>query len=68
MALIGRHERVEAARALQLGLVSQVVDPPERLRAEAQALAERIAENPPEQLAAAKRALWASLGHVRVAR
>ncbi len=37
MALVGRYERMPAARALQLGMVSQVVDPPERLRDEAQA-------------------------------
>ena len=43
MALVGRHERMSAQRALQLGMVSQVVDPPERCREEAQALAEKIA-------------------------
>src|SRR4029077_14472875 len=42
MALVGRHERISAERAYQLGILSQVVDPPERLRAEAQALAEKI--------------------------
>jgi enoyl-CoA hydratase/carnithine racemase len=58
MALTGRHERMTATRAHQLGLCSQVVDPPERLRDEAQALAETIAAQPPELLAAVKRALW----------
>ncbi len=43
MALVGRHERMSADRALALGMISQVVDPPERLREEAQALAEKIA-------------------------
>ncbi len=43
MALVGRHERLSAERALALGMVSQVVDPPERLREEAQVLAEKIA-------------------------
>ena len=38
MALVGRHERMSAERALALGMISQVVDPPERLREEAQAL------------------------------
>ena len=32
MALVGRHERVTAERARQLGILSEVVDPPERLR------------------------------------
>jgi enoyl-CoA hydratase/carnithine racemase len=61
MALVGRHERISASRALELGMVSQVVDPPERLREEAQALAERIARNSPAAMAATKRALWQAL-------
>jgi enoyl-CoA hydratase/carnithine racemase len=61
MALVGRHERVDATRAYQLGIVSQVVDPPERLREEAQALAEKIAKNSPAAMAASKRALWGAL-------
>src|SRR5437899_8213409 len=47
MAFVGKYERMPAARALQLGMISQIVDPPERLREEAQALAEKIAPNPP---------------------
>lgn len=61
LALVGRHERLSARRAYELGICSQVVDPPERLADEAQALAERIAEHPPERLAAIKRALWGAL-------
>jgi enoyl-CoA hydratase len=61
MALVGRHERIDAARALALGMVSQVVDPPERLHDEAQALAETIAQNSPAAMAATKRALWGAL-------
>ena len=61
MALTGRHERITAARAYQLGIVSEVVDPPERLRAAARELAEKIAANPPEVLSAVKRALWDAL-------
>jgi enoyl-CoA hydratase/carnithine racemase len=61
MALIGRHERLTAQRALELGMVSQVVEPAERLRDEAQALAERIARNSPAAMAATKRALWHAL-------
>ena len=40
-------------------MVSQIVDPPERLREEAQALAEKIARNSPAAVRATKRALWA---------
>lgn len=61
MALMGRHERIDAARAHQLGIISQVVDPPETLRDEAQALAEKIALNSPAAMAASKAALWSAL-------
>ena len=61
MALVGAHERMGAERAYQLGMVSQVVDPPERLRDEAQALAERISRNSPSAMRATKRALWGAL-------
>ncbi|HEX5616566.1 MAG TPA: enoyl-CoA hydratase/isomerase family protein [Acidimicrobiia bacterium] len=60
-ALTGAHERISAARAYQLGIVSEVVDPPERLRAVAQELAEKIARNSPAAMAATKRALWGAL-------
>src|SRR6202041_3720208 len=63
MALVGRHERMSAERALALGMISQIVDPPERLREEAQALAEKIARNSPAAMAAPKRALWGPLVH-----
>jgi len=58
MALVGRHERLSAVRAYELGMVSEVIDPPERLRDAAQELGERIARNSPAAMAATKRALW----------
>jgi enoyl-CoA hydratase/carnithine racemase len=61
MAFVGRQERMPAQRAYELGILSQVVDPPERLHDEAQALAENIARNSPAALAGTKRALWAAL-------
>ena len=61
MALVGKYERMSAARALQLGLVSEVVDPPERLHEAAQELAEKIARNSPAAMRATKRALWGAL-------
>lgn len=60
MALVGRHERMTAQRAYELGLVSEVVDPPDQLHAAAQRLAEAIAEADPAELAARKAALWAA--------
>jgi enoyl-CoA hydratase/carnithine racemase len=61
MAFVGRYERMSAPRAYELGMISQVVDPPERLRDEAQALAEKIAQNSPAAMAATKRALWGAM-------
>jgi enoyl-CoA hydratase len=61
MALVGRHERIGADRAYRLGMVSEIIDPPERLRERAQALAEKIAKNSPAAMAATKRALWGAL-------
>ncbi|HKF90283.1 MAG TPA: enoyl-CoA hydratase/isomerase family protein [Acidimicrobiia bacterium] len=61
MAFVGRHERLSAARAYELGMISQVVDPPDQLRDEAQALAEKIARNSPAAMRATKRALWGAL-------
>ena len=61
MALTGRGERLSAARAYEVGMVSQVVDPPGRLRAEARALAGRIADGDPTALRATKQALWSAL-------
>jgi enoyl-CoA hydratase/carnithine racemase len=61
MVFTGRHERFGPERALQLGLISQIVDPPETLHDEAQALAEKIALNSPGALMASKKAMWRSL-------
>ena len=61
MAFVGRHERMPAQRAYELGMISEVVDPPERLRDAAQELAEKIARNSPAAMAATKRALWGAL-------
>jgi len=61
MALVGRYERVDAARARQLGILSQVVDPPDGLRDAAQEVAEAVARNSPAAMAATKRALWGAL-------
>ena len=61
MALAGRHERIDARRAYELGILSQIAEPPDRLRAEAQELGEKIARNSPAAMAATKRALWRAL-------
>ena len=43
MAFMGKYERMDAERARELGMVSEIVDPPERLRERAQELGETIA-------------------------
>ena len=63
MAFMGKYERMSAERARELGMISEVVDPPERLRERAQELGETIAKNSPAAMAATKRALWAALEH-----
>ena len=57
LALVG--DRVDAAEALRLGLVSRVV-PADQLRIEARALADRIAEGAPLAIALTKEALQRS--------
>jgi enoyl-CoA hydratase len=64
MAFVGRHERLSARRAYELGICSQLVDPPERLWSEAQALGELIARNSPAALEHTKRVLWGALERV----
>ena len=61
MAFVGRYERMSAARAYEVGMVSEIVDPPEQLRERAQELGEIVARNSPAAMAATKRALWGAL-------
>ena len=61
MALLGRHERISAERALALGMISQIVDPPDTLREEAQALAEKIARTRRPPWPPPNAALWGAL-------
>jgi enoyl-CoA hydratase/carnithine racemase len=63
MAFVGRHERMSAQRAYELGMISEIIDPPSRLREAAQELAEKVAKNSPAAMAATKRALWGALEH-----
>jgi enoyl-CoA hydratase/carnithine racemase len=60
MALVGKHERISAERAYQLGMLSEVV-PADQLLDAAQDLAEKIARNSPTAMAHTKRALWGAL-------
>lgn len=60
MVLIGRHERLSAQRAYELGMVSQVIDA-EHFEDEVQALAEKIARNSPSTMMSSKYAIWQAL-------
>ena len=60
MALVGGSERMGAKRALEIGLVSEVL-PRERLLPWARELAGLIREHCPSALARTKRAIWESL-------
>ncbi|OHV39202.1 MULTISPECIES: enoyl-CoA hydratase/isomerase family protein [Pseudofrankia] len=61
LVLAGRHEKLGAARAYQLGMVSEVVEDPAELRERAADLAAKIARNSPAAMAATKRALYRAL-------
>ncbi len=61
MLFLGRHERMTASRAYELGMVSQIVDPPQGLRDAAQALGDKIATNSPSAMMASKKALRGAL-------
>jgi enoyl-CoA hydratase/carnithine racemase len=58
LGLTGRHERLSAQRAYQLGIVSEVAPD---VRAAARQLAEKIARNPPGAVRLVKRQLWHAL-------
>jgi enoyl-CoA hydratase/carnithine racemase len=57
MALVGGSERIDAAQALRLGLVDEVV-PAAQLLERAIALAAKIARHSPAALARTKQAIW----------
>jgi enoyl-CoA hydratase/carnithine racemase len=59
MTLLGSHERISAARALEIGLVTEVV-PGAELAATARRIAAAIASQPPTAVQASLRALWAA--------
>jgi enoyl-CoA hydratase/carnithine racemase len=64
IALLGLDERVSAARALQIGLVSEVV-PREQLWERAAEIARIIAAKPPAAIQGTVRAIWESLDATR---
>jgi enoyl-CoA hydratase/carnithine racemase len=65
-ALLGLDERMSAQRALQIGLVSELV-PPDQLWVRADELARIIAAKPPAAVQGTVRAIWESLDLPRTA-
>ena len=59
MTLLGNHERITAATAREIGLVTEVV-PADQLEDAAMWAAERIASQPPGPVEATVRTLWAA--------
>jgi enoyl-CoA hydratase/carnithine racemase len=59
MTLLGNHERISAARALEIGLVTEVV-PADDLAASAHRVAAAIASQPAAAVQASLRSLWAA--------
>jgi enoyl-CoA hydratase/carnithine racemase len=64
LSLLGNHERMSAAKAEQIGLVTQVV-PADGLRDAAQWCAEAIASAPPLAIEGTVRSIWTGLEHSR---
>ncbi len=64
MALTGLDERVSAKRALEIGLVTEIVSP-EGLRRRAHELAASMASKPPAAIQGTVRAIWESLDETR---
>jgi len=63
MTLQGRHYRLPAERAHQLGLVDELVDSPADLRPLAEAMARQMMEGSPQAMALSKQAVWGALEH-----
>ncbi len=61
MTLMGRHYRVPARRAFELGLVDELCPDPAAARAEAEAMARAMLENSPQAMALSKQAVWGGL-------
>jgi enoyl-CoA hydratase/carnithine racemase len=60
MTLLGRHYRMPARRAWELGLVDELVAP-DQLLATAEAMARAMLENSPQAMALSKQAVWGAL-------
>jgi enoyl-CoA hydratase/carnithine racemase len=63
MTLLGRHYRMPARRAYELGLVEELVATPGDLLPAARAMADVLKQNSPQAMARSKQAVWGALEH-----
>jgi enoyl-CoA hydratase/carnithine racemase len=63
MTLMGRHYRMPAQRAYELGLVDELVATPADALASAEDMARAMLENSPQAMALSKQAVWGALEH-----
>jgi enoyl-CoA hydratase/carnithine racemase len=63
MTLLGRHYRMPARRAYELGLVDELVATPAELLPAARAMAEALLRNSPQAMALSKQAVWGAVEH-----
>ncbi len=61
MTLQGRHYRMPAERAHQLGLVDELVESPDEARSLAREMAGQMLENSPQAMALSKQAVWGAM-------
>jgi len=61
MTLMGRHYRMSAQRAYELGLVDELVATPGALREAALGMARAMLENSPQAMALSKQAIWGGM-------
>jgi len=61
MTLMGRHYRMPARRAYELGMVDELQPTPDDARAMAEEMARRMLENSPQAMSLSKQAVWGSL-------
>jgi len=61
MTLQGRHYRMPAERAYQLGLVDELVETPDDARQAAEEMARQLLENSPQAMALSKQAVWGAV-------
>ena len=58
MTLMGRHYRMPAKRAYELGLVDELADTPADARAVADEMAQAMLDNSPQAMSLSKQAIW----------